>query len=60
MKLTGHGGIAIDERCQAGGLWALGDVTGIALFTNAATYQGRVVADNILGRDRLPGPSMPG
>lgn len=53
VKLTGRGGIAINERCQAGrGLWALGDVTGIALFTHVATYQGRVVADNILGRDR--------
>ena len=53
VKLTGRGGIAIDERCQAGrGLWALGDVTGIALFTHVAMYQGRVVADNILGRDR--------
>ena len=53
VMLTGRGGIAVDDRCQAGeGLWALGDVTGVALFTHVATYQGRVVADNILGRDR--------
>ena len=53
MTLTGRGGITIDQRCQAGpGLWAAGDVTGIALFTHVATYQGRIVADNILGRDR--------
>jgi pyruvate/2-oxoglutarate dehydrogenase complex dihydrolipoamide dehydrogenase (E3) component len=53
VTLTGRGGIAVDDRCQAGeGLWALGDVTGVALFTHVAKYQGRVVADNILGRDR--------
>ncbi len=53
VTLTGRGGIAVDDRCRAGpGVWAAGDVTGISLFTHVATYQGRVVADNILGRDR--------
>jgi dihydrolipoamide dehydrogenase len=53
LTLTGRGGIAVDDRCQAGpGLWAVGDVTGVALFTHVAKYQGRVVADNILGRGR--------
>ena len=48
-----RGGIAVDQHCQAGpGLWALGDVTGVAMFTHVANYQGRVVADNILGRQR--------
>ena len=52
VTLTGRGGIAVDDRCQTGpGLWAVGDVTGVALFTHVAKYQGRVVADNILGRD---------
>jgi dihydrolipoamide dehydrogenase len=47
-----RGAIPVDSRCRAGeGLWALGDVTGIALFTHVAMYQGRVVAGNILGRD---------
>jgi len=49
----GRGAIPVDERCRAGeGLWAVGDVTGVALFTHVAMYQGRVVADNILGRQR--------
>jgi dihydrolipoamide dehydrogenase len=48
-----RGGIPVDEHCQAGpGLWALGDVTGVAMFTHVANYQARVVADNILGRER--------
>lgn len=48
-----RGAIPVDEHCRAGdGLWALGDVTGVALFTHVAKYQGRVVADNILGRRR--------
>ncbi len=52
-QLTGRGGIAVDDRCQAGpGLWALGDVTGVALFTHVPMYQGRIAAANILGRDR--------
>lgn len=49
-----RGHIEVDENCRAGdGLWAVGDVTGVALFTHVATYQGRVVADNILGRPRV-------
>lgn len=49
-----RGQIEVDEHCRAGdGLWAVGDVTGIALFTHLATYQGRIAADNILGRPRV-------
>lgn len=45
-----RGGLAVDEHCRvADGLWALGDVTGIALFTHVAQYQARIVADAILG-----------
>jgi dihydrolipoamide dehydrogenase len=48
-----RGAIPVDEHCQAGnGMWAVGDVTGISLFTHVAAYQGRVAADNILGRPR--------
>lgn len=49
---TGKRGIEIDEYCRAAPhLWAVGDITGIALFTHVANYQARVVADNILGRE---------
>jgi dihydrolipoamide dehydrogenase len=48
-----RGAVPVDRHCRAAdGLWAVGDVTGVALFTHVANYQGRVVADNILGRDR--------
>jgi dihydrolipoamide dehydrogenase len=44
-------GIAVDERCRAAdGVWAVGDVTGIAQFTHVAKYQARVACLDILGR----------
>jgi pyruvate/2-oxoglutarate dehydrogenase complex dihydrolipoamide dehydrogenase (E3) component len=45
--------VPVDEHCRVSdGLWALGDVTGVALFTHIAMYQARVVADTILGKPR--------
>jgi pyruvate/2-oxoglutarate dehydrogenase complex dihydrolipoamide dehydrogenase (E3) component len=47
----GPRGIAIDERCRAGeGVWAIGDVTGLAMFTHVAKYQARIAAADILGK----------
>jgi pyruvate/2-oxoglutarate dehydrogenase complex dihydrolipoamide dehydrogenase (E3) component len=46
-------GIEVDSHMRAGeNVWAIGDVTGIWPLTYVGKYQGRVVASNILGRDR--------
>ncbi len=48
--VTGRG-IQVDDFCRAApGVWAIGDVTGVALFTHVAKYQARIAADDILGR----------
>jgi dihydrolipoamide dehydrogenase len=46
LRIDGQG------RVTGDGLWAAGDVTGVAMFTHVAQYQGRVVADSILGKTR--------
>jgi pyruvate/2-oxoglutarate dehydrogenase complex dihydrolipoamide dehydrogenase (E3) component len=46
-------GIEVDSRLRAGeNVWAIGDVTGIWPLTYVGKYQGRVVADNIIGGNR--------
>ena len=43
-------GIEVDERLRAGeNVWAIGDVTGIALFTHVGKYQARVAAVDVAG-----------
>jgi len=45
-------GIVVDDRLSAGeGVWAAGDVTGVALFTHLGKYQARVAAVNVAGGD---------
>ena len=39
-----EGGIKVDDQLRAGdGMWAIGDVTGIALFTHVGKYQARIL-----------------
>ncbi len=46
-------GVPVDQRMNVtGGLWAIGDVTGVWPLTYVGKYQGRVAAANILGRPR--------
>jgi pyruvate/2-oxoglutarate dehydrogenase complex dihydrolipoamide dehydrogenase (E3) component len=47
----GPRGIEVDRRLRAAeNVWALGDVTGIALFTHVGKYQARVAAADMVGR----------
>lgn len=53
VQLGEHGELVVDQHCRAGeGVWGVGDVTAVMPFTHVAKYQGRVVADNILGMPR--------
>ncbi len=47
----GRRGIEVDEAMRAApGVWAIGDVNGIAMFTHAGKYQARVAAGAMAGR----------
>jgi len=44
--------ISVDDRMRAaGGLWAIGDVTGKGAFTHVAMYQAAIAVADILGQD---------
>ncbi len=44
-------GIEVDERLRAAeGVWAIGDVTGVAQFTHVGKYQARIAAADIARR----------
>lgn len=47
---VGRAGIVVDDRMRtsAPGIWAAGDVTGVAQFTPIAQYQARLAIDNML------------
>lgn len=47
--------IQVNERMRAAdGIWAMGDVTGKAMFTHVALYQSAIIAADILGEDHPP------
>lgn len=48
---TNRGGIEVNERMRtsADGIWAAGDVTGLAQFTPIAQYQARIAVDDMFG-----------
>ncbi len=47
----GTRGIEVDQYCRAAeGVWAAGDVTGVAQFTHVAKYQARIACFDILGQ----------
>ena len=51
LELTKKG-ITVDERLRAAeGVWAIGDVAGVALLTHVGKYQARVAAADIAGLD---------
>src|SRR5947208_3350858 len=44
--------VEVDQHLRAADkVWAIGDVTGVALFTHVGKYQGRVAAADMLGKD---------
>ncbi len=54
VGLEANGSLVVDEDLRVPGhdwLFAIGDVNGRALLTHMGKYQGRLVADTILGRD---------
>ena len=43
-------GVEVDDRLRAGpDVWAIGDVTGVAMFTHVGKYQARVAAADVAG-----------
>ena len=51
VQLGDRGEIPIDERCRVtDGTWAIGDVTGVSLFTHVGKYQARIACADIAGQ----------
>ncbi|GIK77758.1 MAG: NAD(P)/FAD-dependent oxidoreductase [Acidobacteria bacterium] len=52
IELGERGEIPVDERCRAAErVWAIGDVTGVSMFTHTGTYQARIACADIAGSD---------
>jgi pyruvate/2-oxoglutarate dehydrogenase complex dihydrolipoamide dehydrogenase (E3) component len=48
----GPRGVEVDDRLRAAeNVWAIGDVTGVAMFTHVGKYQARVAAADLSGRE---------
>jgi pyruvate/2-oxoglutarate dehydrogenase complex dihydrolipoamide dehydrogenase (E3) component len=55
VGLPTTGFIEVDERLRAGdGLWAMGDMTGKAMFTHVAVHQAGIIAADILKTEHAP------
>ena len=53
VKLGERGEVPIDEHCRVQGaenVWAVGDATGVQLFTHVGKYQARVVVADMQGK----------
>ena len=48
---SGHVDVDAHLRTSADNVWAIGDVTGVALFTHVGKYQARIAAADMLGKD---------
>jgi pyruvate/2-oxoglutarate dehydrogenase complex dihydrolipoamide dehydrogenase (E3) component len=50
---TDSGHVDVDDRLRtkAQNVWAIGDVTGVALFTHVGKYQARIAAKDMLGKE---------
>lgn len=47
--------VAVDGLMRAAdGIWAVGDVTGLGMFTHVAVYQAQIAAADILGKNAEP------
>ena len=58
-EVTAGGAIVTDDRLRAApGIWAMGDVTGQAMFTHMALHQGAVIAADLLGQDPPPAADL--
>jgi len=52
VGLGERGEVPVERRCRAAdGVWAIGDVTGISLFTHVGKYQARIAVRDIAGED---------
>lgn len=55
VEITDRGAVLTDNRQRAApGIWAMGDITGEAMFTHVAMHQGNTIAADLLGEDPPP------